>query len=361
MTSPSSAAMPYALGRLRSGAHLTAEESAAAFDVLMRGEASAAEIAGLLTALRALGETAEEIAGAAAALRRAMIPLPPVPGIGADRMVDTCGTGGGMVPTFNISTAAAFVVAGAGVPVAKHGNRSFTSKSGSADVLEALGVPIDLTPEAAARALGRAGIAFLFAPTYHPAMRHAAPVRRELGVPTMMNLLGPLANPAGVRRQVLGVADRERAPRMARALALLGTEHALVVHGEIGMDELSPVGPTAVWEVREGMVREWAIDPAALGLGPCDPGSLRGGTPAENGARIRGILEGGHDPAGRAAVLLNAAAALYVAGRARNFADAYRAAGTVVDSGAAAERLELLRTVAGQVSTSGAPRPRSPG
>lgn len=335
--------MTRALRQLLGGQHLSAVESGAAFDVLMRGEATPAQIAALLVALRTLGETAEEIAGAAAALRRAMVRVPALAAVPVERMVDTCGTGGGVVPTFNISTAAALVAAGAGVPIAKHGNRSFTSRSGSADVLEALKVTIDLTPEAAAGTLGAVGIVFLFAPTYHPAMRHAAPIRRELGVPTMMNLLGPLANPAGVRRQVLGVADRGRAPRLAEALALLGAEHALVVHGEIGMDELSPVGPTAVWEVRRGKVAEWSLDPARLGIGALDAASLRGGTPAENAERIERILGGGEDVAGRAAVLLNAAAALYVSGGNRSFEDAYREAGAALDAGRGRERLERLR------------------
>ena len=335
--------MTRALRQLLSGQHLSAAGSGAAFDVLMRGEATPAQIAALLVALRTRGETAEEIAGAAAALRRAMLRLPERPDLRVEQMVDTCGTGGGMVPTFNISTAAALVAAGAGVPIAKHGNRSFTSKSGSADVLEALKVAIDLTPEAAAARLSAAGIVFLFAPTYHPAMRHAAPVRRELGVPTMMNLLGPLANPAGVRRQVLGVADRERAPRMAQALALLGAEHALVVHGEIGMDELSPVGPTAVWEIRRGAVSEWVLDPTKLGIEGLDAGALKGGTPAENAERIERLLSGGEDPVGRAAVLLNAAAALYVSEGTRTFDEAYRQAGSVLDAGGGAERLRRLR------------------
>ena len=335
--------MTRALRQLLSGQHLSAAESGAAFDVLMRGEATPAQIAALLVALRTLGETAEEIAGAAAALRRAMVRLPERAGLRVDQMVDTCGTGGGVVPTFNISTAAALVVAGAGIPVAKHGNRSFTSKSGSADVLEALNVTIDLAPDAAAATLLTAGIVFLFAPTYHPAMRHAGPVRRELGVPTMMNLLGPLANPAGVRRQVLGVADRERAPRLAEALALLGAEHALVVHGEIGMDELSPVGPTAVWEIRRGAVSEWTLDPERLGIRALDAGALKGGTPAENAERIERLLSGGEDPVGRAAVLLNAAAAVYVAEGERSFEEAYRMAGAVLDGGGGAERLRRLR------------------
>ena len=213
--------------------------------------------------------------------------------------------------TFNISTAAAFVVAGAGVRVAKHGNRSFTSRSGSADVLEALGVSVPTPPVEAPRVLDEAGIVFLFAPTFHPAMRHAAPVRRELGVATIMNLLGPLANPAGVTRQVLGVSERERAPLLAEALATLGSRHALVVHGEEGMDEISPLGPSLVWEVRDGSITEWTIEPSAFGIAPGSVDDLAGGEPAENAARIEAVLNGTMRGSARDALLLNAAAALY--------------------------------------------------
>jgi anthranilate phosphoribosyltransferase len=219
----------------------------------MSGEASAAQVAALLMALRVKGETADEVAGAARALRGAMV------AIDADEraaLVDTCGTGGGAVTTFNISTAAALLAAGAGVRIAKHGNRSFTSRSGSADVLEALGVPLDATAPVMSDVLRRAGIVFMFAPTLHPAMRHVGPIRRELGIPTVMNIVGPLANPAGAGRQVVGVADRGRMPLLAGALAALGSAHALVVHGEPGMDEVSPMGITHVAEVRRpGPVR----------------------------------------------------------------------------------------------------------
>src|SRR2546425_80216 len=207
-----------------------------------------------------------------------------------DHVVETCGAGGVTAPTFKISTAAAFVAAGAGATVAKHGNRSFTSKCGSADVLEALGVRIMLDAPAAARVLKEARVAFLFAPSFHPAMKHVAPVRRELGVPSIMNLVGPLANPAGVRRQVIGVADQERAPVVADALVRLGVEHALVVHGRIGMDEISPLGVTDVWEVRDGAVRAWEIDPERYRLAIGDAGVLKGGEPAENADRLERIL-----------------------------------------------------------------------
>ena len=330
-----------AITQLAHGQHLTAEASGAAFDELMAGRASPGQVAALLVGLRVLGETEDEIAGAATALRRAMVPLPGL----AHRvdLVDTCGTGGGAVPTFNISTAAALVAAGAGVPIAKHGNRSFTSKSGSADVFEALGVAIDIAPDRAVRTLERAGIMFLYAPNFHPALRHAGPVRRELGIPTVMNLLGPLGNPAGARRQVVGVADRSRAPVLARALARLGAVHALVVHGEVGMDEVSPVGPTVVWEVREGKVSEWTIEPEALGVHGVVLAQLVGGAPAENAARVERLVRGAVDPAGRAAVLLNAAAAIYVSEGTRSFGDALGIAARALDEGQAADRLDRLR------------------
>jgi anthranilate phosphoribosyltransferase len=263
-----------------------------------------------------------------------------------DALVDTCGTGGGGVGTLNVSTAAALVAAGAGVPVAKHGNRSYTSKCGSADVLEALGVRIDLDPAAAGRTLDAAGITFLFAPAYHPAMRHVAPVRKELGVPTIMNMLGPLANPAGVLRQVVGVSDRTRAELMARALGVLGTRHALVVHGSVGMDEISPLGSTLVWEVADDDVRTWELDPREFELDCPNLDELAGGNPAENANRIERLLEGKESRVVRCAVLLNAAAALYVSGNDWSFEDAAARASASLDTGAAAGVLRKLRTAA---------------
>jgi anthranilate phosphoribosyltransferase len=328
-----------ALRRIAAAEPLPADLAADVFGAIMAGQATTAQIGALLAGLRARGESADELAGAVRALRAAMIPVPDAP---ADA-VDTCGTGGGVVPTFNISTAAAFVVAGAGVPVAKHGNRSFTSKSGSADVLEALGVRVSLAPAEAGAVLRRAGIVFLFAPDYHPAMRHVGPVRRELGIPTLMNLVGPLANPAGVRRQVVGVAERARAPLVADALARLGAAHALVVHAEAGMDEISPDGPTRIWEVQDGAVREWTLEPARLGVPPVALSALEGGEPAQNASRVQGILSGADDMAGRWAVLLNAAAALYVSGRTTGFPNALAAARDSLQSGAAAQALQLLR------------------
>ena len=329
---------------LARGGSLSAEAAAAAFAVLMRGEATPVQAAALLMGLRAKGETAEELAGAARALRLAMLRVEVER---AERLVDTCGTGGGRVGTLNLSTAAAFVVAGAGVPVAKHGNRSYTSRSGSADVLEALGVAIDLNAEAAAAVLREAGLVFLFAPTFHPAMRHVGPVRRELGVPTIMNLLGPLVNPAGVARQVIGVADQSRAPLVAAALARLGATHALVLHAAVGMDEVSPSGRTMVWEVCDGAVAEWAIEPERYGLACDDLEGLAGGEPRENAERIERLLAGDDGmPAVRCAVLLNAAAGLYVSGGGLSFAEAAERARAVLESGAAVEALERLRRAA---------------
>jgi anthranilate phosphoribosyltransferase len=330
----------HALDCLAAGRSLTSQEAGAAFDVVMRGAAAPSQIAALLMGLREKGETADEVAGAAAALRRAMTSV----SLGdSEHLVDTCGTGGGRAGTFNISTGAAFIVAGAGVRVAKHGNRSFTSRSGSADVLEALGVSVPTPPTEVVRVLDAAGIVFLFAPTFHPAMRHAAPVRRELGVTTIMNLLGPLANPAGVTRQVVGVADRDRAALLAGALLALGARHALVVHGAEGMDEISPLGPSEVWEVREGRVREWTIEPTELGLRAGSMNDLAGGEPAENAARIEAVLDGTSRGGAREALRLNAAAALYVAGRGWSFAESLARATEALDAGQGMDALQKLR------------------
>jgi len=346
------AALRHALQQLSLGISLDAEETAAAFGVVMRGEATPVQIAALLMGLRAKGETAAELAGAAHALRCAMVRLN---ADGLEPLVDTCGTGGGGVGTINISTAAAFVVAGAGVPVAKHGNRSYTSRSGSADVLEALGVDITVEPERAARVLRQAGLVFLFAQSYHPAMRHVGPVRRELGVATIMNLLGPLANPAGVRRQVIGVSGADRAPLVAEALARLGAAHALVLHAVVGMDEVSPSGTTRVWEVNRSTVTEWTLRPDRHGLACDDLSALAGGSPAENAVRLERLLEGGGHEAERCAVLLNAAAALYVSGNGWSFGDAVERARDALESGAGARVLAALRDAAPArpLSTSG--------
>jgi anthranilate phosphoribosyltransferase len=333
-----------ALQQIAQGLPLTQAEAAAAFGVVMQGAATGAQSAALLMGLRARGETASEIAGAAQALRTAMVRLPAA---SPDPLVDTCGTGGGRIGTVNLSTAAAFIVAGAGVPVAKHGNRSYTSKSGSADVLEALGIDITLGPEEAARVLRSCGFVFLFAPSYHPAMRHLASVRKELGVPTIMNLLGPLVNPAGVRRQVVGVSDATRAPLVAHALATLGAKHALVLHAAVGMDEISPAGCTYVWEVVEGATHSWELNPAAYGLECEDLAALAGGEPEQNAAMIEQLLAGESNAALRCAALLNAAAALYVSGNGWSLPEAIARAERSLDSRSAAEVLTRVRAAAG--------------
>lgn len=328
-----------ALTLLAQGRSLTAGQAAGAFAVVIGGLATPDQIRLLLLGLRAKGETAEEVSGAVSALRQAMVP---VTLDGVDQLVDTCGTGGGTSTTFNISTGAAFVVAGAGVGVAKHGNRSFTSRSGSADVLEALGVKVPTPPGSVARVLESAGVVFLFAPAHHPAMRHAAPVRKELGIPTIMNLLGPLANPAGVTRQVVGVADVTRAPLMAHALRMLGARHALVVHGH-EMDEVSPRGPTDVWEVRDGEVNHWKLQPEDHGIPERRDAGLDGADPAENAARIVEVLRGNLQGNARDALRLNAAAALYVSGRGWSFSESLERATASLDSGAALQALDRLR------------------
>jgi anthranilate phosphoribosyltransferase len=328
-----------AISRVVAGASLSASETSDAFDVIMQGAGTPAQIGALLAALAAKGETAAELAGGARALRRAMLPFDVAD---AATLVDTCGTGGGAFSTFNISTAAALVAAGAGVRIAKHGNRSHSSRCGSADVLEALGVDIQPTPAVMKRMLDHAGIVFMFAPAMHPAMRHVAAVRRELGAPTIMNLLGPLANPASAGRQVVGVANPARVELMAAALAELGSVHALVVHGEPGMDEISPIGCTRVLEVRSGVVSEWSIDPASYGL-LSSPEDLAGGEPAENAARVTAVLDGSDRSGARSAVLLNAAAAIYVGGAAPTFAKGVAAAATSIDTGAALRALTALR------------------
>jgi anthranilate phosphoribosyltransferase len=329
-----------AIREIAAGRSLTAATAADAFDCVMRGEGSPVQISGLLVGLRVKGETPEEVAGVARALRRAMVSLPAEQ---PEMLVDTCGTGGGAVQTFNISTAAALLAAGAGVRVAKHGNRSFTSRCGSADVLEALGVMIEAPVETMTAALREAGIVFMFAPLMHPAMRHVGAVRRELAIPTVMNIVGPLANPASAGRQVIGVAEERRLPLIAGALAALGTAHALVVHGAPGIDEVSPLGPTRVIEVRDGTLREWTIDPETYDLGAATADELAGGGPAENAGIIAEVLDGGGTRGARAAVVLNAAAALYVAGRAVSFGDAVRLAERALASGEGMRALERLR------------------
>src|SRR5256714_759536 len=340
MTATAPTALQSAIHKLAFHEPLTGEDAERAFDVVMRGEATAVQIASLLSAMRAAGETPEVVAGVVRALRSAMVALP---ADSPDDLVDTCGTGGGTVTTFNISTVAAIVAAGAGVRVAKHGNRSFTTRCGSADVLEALGVPIDVPIAVMERALNDAGIVFMFAPLMHPAMRHVGPIRRELGIPTVMNVVGPLANPARAGRQVVGVADLERAPILAGALSVLGSVHALVVYGEPGLDEVSPLGPTHVVEVLNGTTRRWTIHPEEHGFKKVSREDLAGSDPADNARLIAQILDGGGPRGARAATLLNAAAAIYVSGRVPTFAGGGSAAQKTLDSGAAKEVLERMR------------------
>ncbi|HIA73111.1 MAG TPA: anthranilate phosphoribosyltransferase [Gemmatimonadetes bacterium] len=328
------------IGKVVEGVDLTAAESEAAFDRFMDGSASEVEMAGLLTGLRTKGANHTEIAGGVRALRKAMVS---VRSSDPGRLVDTAGTGGGVVTTFNISTAAALVAAGAGIPIAKHGNRSFTSRSGSADVLEALGVDINLTPERMAEILEEEGIVFMFAPLLHPAMRYVGPVRRELGITTIMNILGPLTNPAGALRQVMGVADPRLRGLVARALQEIGHLRALVVHGDPGMDEISPSGVTYISELSDSGIVEYEVTPELLGLEPATLESLAGGDPEYNASVIQSVLAG-HEGGARTAVLLNAAAAITVGGQSASLQEGVSLATSSIDSGAAAAALERLRT-----------------
>jgi anthranilate phosphoribosyltransferase len=326
-----------ALIRLLDGAGLERAEARGVMSAIMRGEATPAQIGAFLVALRVKGETADEIAGCAEAMREHVIAVSPR----RDDLVDTAGTGGDGAQTLNISTAAALVAAAAGAGVAKHGNRAVSSACGSADVLEALGFRLELPPERIARSIDELGFGFMFAPAHHPAMRHAAPVRRELGTRTVFNVLGPLTNPAGARAQVIGVFARDLVPTLAEVVAQLGARRAFVVHGFGGIDELSPAGPNLVCEVSDGNVRERTIDPIELGVERCDPADLRGGTPDENARTIRQVLEGANGGR-RSAVLLNAAGAIAAAGHAADLAEGLEHAREAIDSGAAAARLEEL-------------------
>ena len=331
------------LGRVAAGDHLSSDEAAAALADVLEGNATPAQIAAFMFGLRCRGETVEEMSGMVAAMLAASerVVLPPKL---AGAVVDTCGTGGDRSGTINVSTIAALVVAGAGVPVCKHGGRAASSQAGSADVLEALGVVIDLGPEGVARCVTEAGIGFCFAPRYHPAMRHAIPIRRELGVPTAFNFLGPLANPARVRRQVVGVGDPAMAPRMAGVLVAGGATRVMVVHGAGGLDELSTTGPSAVHSYRDGVMEESRVDPATLGLSPATVEDLRGGDATTNAALARAVLAGETGPQ-RDIVLLNAAAGLMVGGRCDDLQAGLDLAATAIDDGRAAACLERLVSV----------------
>lgn len=327
-----------ALAELLEGRSLDRSRSRAVMDEIMRGEATAAQIGGFLVALRVKGETADEIAGCAEAMREHVLVVRPA----RDDLVDVVGTGGDGGRTFNISTAAALVAAAAGGAVAKHGNRAVSSASGSADVLEALGFKLEQEPERIARSIDELGFGFMFAPAHHPAMRHAAPVRRELGTRTIFNVLGPLTNPAGARAGIFGVFSPELVRTFAEALAQLGSRRAFVVHGAYGIDELSPAGPNAVCEVVAGDVHDRVIDPRELGIEPCDPAELRGGSPAENAAAIHAIFAGATGGK-RDAVLLNAAGAIAAGGHAKDLREGLAIARETIASGAAVARLEELR------------------
>jgi anthranilate phosphoribosyltransferase len=327
-----------ALRLLQAGGELDTEYAEAVFEEIMQGEATPAQIGGLLMALSIRGETASALAGAARAMRKAATHIHPK----SKGLLDTCGTGGDGAATFNISTAAALVVAACGVPVAKHGNRAISSKAGSADVLEALGVRLDIAPEKVAECIDRVGIGFLFAPSLHPAMRHAAGPRRELGVRSIFNLLGPLTNPAGAPFQVLGVFAANRIEPVAEALLQLGTKRALVVHGRDGLDEITTTDITdAAWVEEGAPVRRFEIDPRAFGVPRAGREDLAGGDARRNADLIRGILAG-EKGAARDIVLLNAAAALWVAGGADGIAEGLKKAAAAVDSGEAARVLERL-------------------
>ena len=314
---------PGILGPLTSGEDLTTEQAAGAMAEILSGEATPAQVAGFIVGLRMKGETIEEMAGLLSAMQDASeyVPLTDLDGV-----IDTCGTGGDRSHSINVSTIAAFVVAGAGAKVCKHGNRAASSACGSADVLEALGVAIELDPAAVARCVEKAGIGFCFAPRFHPAMRHAGPTRRELGVPTVFNFLGPLANPARVRRQVLGVSDARMAEKMAGVLKARGSERALVVFGHDGLDELTTTTTSTVVELCEdGELRRYELDPAAHGISRADPSALRGGDAPANVAATRAVL-GGEPGAQRDIVVLNAAAGLIAAGMAADLAEGLSAA-----------------------------------
>ncbi|MGH2792688.1 MAG: anthranilate phosphoribosyltransferase [Actinomycetota bacterium] len=327
------------LARLVRGEDLGEAEAAAAMSEIFSGSATPAQMGGFLLALRAKGETAEEIAGLARTMR-AFSKKVDVEG----PLVDTCGTGGDRAGTVNVSTMAAIVVAGAGARVAKHGNRAASSECGSADLLEALGVKIDLEPEGVAACIEEAGIGFCFAQIFHPAMKHAGPIRRELGVPTVFNFLGPLTNPAGATRQTVGVSDPAMAPKIAGALAGLGAEHAFVFRGDDGLDELTTTTTSRLWEIKDGAVSERSFNPASLGIPDAKPGDLKGAGPEHNAKIALSLLDGEPGPI-RDAVVLNAAAALVAAGVATSIAEGMTAAAEAIDSGAAMRTLERFRVV----------------
>jgi anthranilate phosphoribosyltransferase len=333
-----------AIQQLVGGAALDREQATDAMDEIMNGEATDIQIAGFLVALRMKGETVDEIVGLVTSMREHATNIDAPEGA-----IDTCGTGGDGSGTFNISTAAAIVVRGAGVPVAKHGNRASSSQCGSADVFEALGVPISLPATLVEECIRRTGIGFLFAPTFHPAMRNAGAARKELGVRTVFNFLGPLANPARVKRQALGVGSAEAAERMVQVLAALGHERALVFHSDDGLDELSTVAPSHVFELRDGEISDYRVDATELGIAPADPSQLKGSDAESNAAIINHVLTGAAGPQ-RDVVLLNAAAALVASGRAGDLPHGLELAAEAIDRGAARSALVDLVVVSSSLA-----------
>lgn len=330
---------------LVSGRSLTFEQAAGVMNEIMGGEATPAQFAAFVTALRMKGETVDEIAGLASVMRAKAVPVTVTPPV-----VDTCGTGGDNTSSFNISTAAAFVAAGAGLKVAKHGNRAMSSHCGSADVLEALGVKIELGPESVARCLEEIGIGFMLAPKYHPAMKYATAPRREIGIRTVFNILGPLTNPARAEAQVMGVPSRELGEKIALVLHRLGTKHALVVHGADGMDEISITGKSIVWEVTpRGPLPPYEVSPQLFGFRTASLTDIAGGTPQDNAQILRRIFEGERSPR-RTIVTMNAAAVIVAANRASNLKEGVRLAEEGIDSGRAREKLEALIRLSQQLN-----------
>jgi anthranilate phosphoribosyltransferase len=324
------------IGKVATGAALSRQEAATAFDRMMSGEATPSQMGGLLMALRVRGETVEEITGAVSAMRAKMLRVEAPP-----NAVDVVGTGGDGSGSVNVSTCASFIVAGTGVPVAKHGNRALSSKSGAADVLAALGVKLDLTPIQVSRCIRDAGIGFMFAPAHHPAMKNVGPTRVELATRTIFNLLGPLSNPAGVKRQMVGVFSRQWVQPLAEVLQNLGAESAWVVHGSDGLDEITLTGPTAVAALHDGQIRTFEITPEDAGLARADADALKGGDATANAVALRAVLDG-KPGAYRDVALINAAAALIIAGEAKTLKDGVALGVKSLDSGAAAKRLERL-------------------
>jgi anthranilate phosphoribosyltransferase len=327
------------IGKVATGAALTRQEAASAFDRMMSGEATPSQMGGLLMALRVRGETVDEITGAVSAMRGRML------GVKApDDAVDIVGTGGDGSGSVNVSTCASFIAAGAGVTIAKHGNRALSSKSGAADVLGALGVKIELSPDQVGRCIREAGIGFMFAPAHHPAMRNVGPTRVELATRTIFNLLGPLSNPAGVKRQMVGVFSRQWVQPLAEVLKNLGAESIWVVHGSDGLDEITLTGPTAVCALEQGNIRSFEVTPEDAGLPRADGDALKGGDAAANAMALRSVLEG-KASAFRNVALLNAAAAFIVAGKAKDLKEGVAIGVTSLDSGAALDRLNRLVAV----------------